>query len=303
MANNSTITLLESEEWIKRFVYNQKLSIGSYKEPLISSANQILQTILGKPFRWPFNRVVTGFVAVAGTQDYSLGAWAASTAFAKNFNIIDSNGNAQKVTTAGTSGATAPSWNATTGGTTADGTRTLVWTNQGSIPHASPSFTYGWIENASVQDPTTSKWTQVSNKVDLALDSSSARPMHISAELDSGTGSLIFRLMPVPDKAYPVAITLQQGAPLFTSLNQTWSPIPDNLSYVYQKGLLAEMFEFADDPRSIGSRQKFIASLLGAAEGLTATEINIFLNQWQAISGSPLEKQIQLQQGNQARGV
>lgn len=304
MANSSTKTILESMEWAKQFVYNRILSLGNFKEPLITSVNNIKQTILGRPFRWQFNRVVTGFVATAGVQDYTLGNWAANTAFALAFRVIDTNGNSQRVTTAGTSGGSAPSWNPTAAGTTTDGT--VVWTNDGSIPNSSSSFTYGWIENASVKDIslTPSKWFQISSKVDLALDSSSARPQNISAELDTGNGNIVFRVMPVPAAAYPIAITLQQKASLVSSLNGTWAPIPDEFGYIYQIGLLSYVYEFADDTRWVSARQRFIASLLGAAEGLSETEKNIFLQgMWQPITGQPVWSQIQLQQGNQGRGV
>lgn len=60
-------------------------------------------------------------------------AWKAATAFALGTLIIDSNGNIQQVTTAGTSGGTQPAWNVTAiTGTTADGGGTLVWTNRGN---------------------------------------------------------------------------------------------------------------------------------------------------------------------------
>lgn len=42
--------------------------------------------------------------------------------------IVDSNGNTQRCTTAGTSGGTHPTWATAIGGTTADGAGTLVWT-------------------------------------------------------------------------------------------------------------------------------------------------------------------------------
>lgn len=61
-------------------------------------------------------------------QKATAAAWTASTAWALNTEIVDSNGNIQKVTTAGTGGATAPTW--ATSGTTTDGT--AVWTYQAS---------------------------------------------------------------------------------------------------------------------------------------------------------------------------
>ena len=109
--------------------------------------------------------------------------------------------------------------------------------------------------------------------------------------------------MPVPDKAYPVTITMQQSAQLITSLNQTWSPLPDDLGYVYQMGLLSFAYEFADDSRWAPTRQRFIAALLGAAQGLSQTEVDIFLANFNAISLGQIDRQITLQQGIQHRAV
>lgn len=297
----STTTLLRSLEFCKRFVFNRQLSIGDFKEPLITSANTVLQTILGKPFRWQFNRVVTGFVTTIGQQDYLLlYAWPASQVLTAGTLVVDSNGNSQKVTTPGTTNVTIPSFNNTLAGTTTD--NTVTWTNVGKIPNASASYNFGWIENASVQDPTSSKWIQIENKVDLALDAATSRPQFISAEIIGSLG-ITFRLMPVPDKAYPVAITLQQNAQLFTSLNQTWAPLPDDLGYIYQIGLLSFAYEFADDSRWAGTRQRFIAALLGAAEGLSQTEIDIFLANFNAISLGQIDRQITLNQGIQHRQI
>jgi hypothetical protein len=297
----STKTILASMEWVKRFIYNRNISIGDFKEPLITSVNTVFQTILGKPFHWSENRVVTGFVTTAGQQDYLLlYAWPASQVLTAGTFVIDSAGNTQKVTTPGTTNATIPSFNGTLNSTTTD--NTITWTNVGKIPNASASYSYGWIENVSVQDPTSSKWIQIENKVDLALDSAQSRPQYISAEI-VGTLGIVFRLMPVPDKAYVVALTLQQAPPLITSLNQTWAPLPDYLGYVYNTGLLAWAYEFADDNRSGQKKQEFVARLLGAAEGLTATEVDIFLSNFNALSLSPIERQIQMQQGNQGRST
>lgn len=57
-------------------------------------------------------------------------AWTASTWYAPKFFIVDSSGHLQQLTTAGTTGAAAPAWNATVGGTTND--NTAIWTNRGT---------------------------------------------------------------------------------------------------------------------------------------------------------------------------
>jgi hypothetical protein len=52
--------------------------------------------------------------------------WAASTAWTVGALVLDANGNVQRCTTAGTSGATAPTWATTPNATTNDGS--AVWT-------------------------------------------------------------------------------------------------------------------------------------------------------------------------------
>jgi hypothetical protein len=56
--------------------------------------------------------------------------WYPSTAYTLNYEIVDTLGHVQKVTTAGTSNTTRPNFNIT-GGTTPDGGGGLVWTDQG----------------------------------------------------------------------------------------------------------------------------------------------------------------------------
>ena len=63
---------------------------------------------------------------------YSYPAWQPSTVYPLGQQILDPSGNAQKVTTAGTSGTTAPVWSGTVGGTTSD--NSVVWTCLGPSP-------------------------------------------------------------------------------------------------------------------------------------------------------------------------
>jgi hypothetical protein len=57
-------------------------------------------------------------------------AWAANTAYSAGQMALDTNNSVQICTTGGTSGSASPSWNATVGGTTTDGS-TLIWTLAG----------------------------------------------------------------------------------------------------------------------------------------------------------------------------
>jgi hypothetical protein len=65
----------------------------------------------------------------------AFGAWVSLHAYAAGNLLIDSNGNTQRCTTAGTSGAAAPSWATTMGGTTTDST--VTWTL--AAMHTAPS--------------------------------------------------------------------------------------------------------------------------------------------------------------------
>jgi hypothetical protein len=61
----------------------------------------------------------------------TLAAWKANHTYALNTRILDSNGNVELVTTAGKSGAKAPTWSTVAGVVTDDGT--VVWTNVGAV--------------------------------------------------------------------------------------------------------------------------------------------------------------------------
>jgi hypothetical protein len=63
-------------------------------------------------------------------------AWLPSHPYSGNTKILDSNNNVELVTTPGNSGSTMPTFNATAGGTTTDGSNGLVWTNVGALPTA-----------------------------------------------------------------------------------------------------------------------------------------------------------------------
>jgi hypothetical protein len=303
MSASSSITLLQTSEWAKKLNFGRRSALGNYLEPAMTSANTILQTIVGAPFAWRWNRKVTGFITTAGQQDYVLFNWEASTGVQLDWLTVDDAGNSQQVTTTGTTGTTKPSWNHTKGGTTTDGG--AVWTNLGSIGvPVSQTYKFGWIETVSAQDTTLTppKWFEITSMLCLASDSAQARPRYIAAQGDDAAGNITFRVMPVPDASYPMSITIQEKPPLFTSTAQTWAPIPDEYSRIYNWGFLSLMWLFADDPRFGAANGKFVSQLLQSSEGLTETQLNIFLHNWEAITGQPVANADKMQQGTQARG-
>src|SRR5579859_4043554 len=85
----STLRLLDTMEWAKKFIANRATAIGNYLEPALTSANIIKQTILGAPFRWRWNRTMTGFVTTPGQQDYYIFNWTASTPVEAGWVLVD----------------------------------------------------------------------------------------------------------------------------------------------------------------------------------------------------------------------
>jgi len=73
MAN--TLSIANTMNWTAAFIEQQPMKINGM-EPALSSARIILETVLGPPFAWPFNRTVVNYVSagqdqvVAGLNDF-----------------------------------------------------------------------------------------------------------------------------------------------------------------------------------------------------------------------------------------
>ena len=137
---------------------------------------------------------------------------------------------------------------------------------------------FGWIEKAvgyEVADGNRAFELQVG--LLSGGESLQNEPTRIAAQYDDGNGNITFRLFPAPDKAYNIVIEWQQAAPQFSSLTQTWAPIPDYLSFVYNTGFDAMSFQYMSDPRFQGTMQLFYTELSNVAEGLTESQKNIWL--------------------------
>jgi len=300
---SSTYTVGQMVTWAEPFIDNAPLTRNGTIEPAVSIANIVVQIFLQMPFRWRWNRQVTGFICQAGVQDYLLGNWTQETTLPVGFRAIDTNSNSQRVTTKGVTGSDQPAWNTSANGTTMDGT--VVWTNDGPIPNSSNLYSFYWIENCTANDINSAnqKWYAVSPKIDLELSAAQSRPMNIAAELDDGNGNITFRLMPPPDAAYPIAITIQKKPVVITKLGDTFAPIPDEYLMLVRWGFLAwanyYLGRLADFQTA---NAKFVAGLLAAQTGLTETEKDVFMKAYDSFTASQMFL-TKLQIGAQARGV
>lgn len=311
----STKRIADTINWAKRMSFNRNPVIGNSLEPALTSAQMVMQTLLSPPFDWWWNseEIVFNTNATANSATVTnigiaggvLTVTAANT-FSKGNLVIGSaigtytalNGFLLEILAASPTQFTANVPFANYGPAADTGTMTNTTTQDYTV--AAPEFSH--IEHASVYDPSSTPptWFELTVKNNLSLDSSTARPEFLSPEVEDGNGNMTFRVQPAPDKSYPISIHVQLAAPEITSINQTWAPLPDFMQYIYDWGFLALIWHFADDPRAAVANQKFLAGILGRAEGLTEQERNIFLNAWSGLTGL---QNMTMQQGRQALGV
>jgi hypothetical protein len=330
----SNIQISDTINWAKRLTFNHNPVIGNSLEPALTSANIVIQTILGPPFEWWWNSEdltfttsptapvatstsstisATGVLTVTASNSFGVGASVLVAAFTGALAPL----NGQLVAVTGVIG-TFPNYTGftaqvpfnTLGPDTSSGTFTSLTTQDYVVAppagyNAIGGATQGWfshIEHGSVYDvsSTTPRWVELTTKNNLSLDSATGRSTFISPESEDTNGNVTFRVMPSPDEAYPISLHVMLTPPQITSVNQTWAPLPDYLQNVYSLGFLGWMLAFNDDPRAPMYNSQFKAALLARQDGLTAEERDVFLNNWDMLTS---RQQMNAQQGTQARGV
>jgi hypothetical protein len=163
---------------------------------------------------------------------------------------------------------------------------------------------FGWLESATAQDTVTPQAIQLNVSLNDESEIQQNQPNKISARLDDGNGNITFRITPPPTANFTVAdLTYQNASPKFAKMSDTWAPIPDYFSNIYQTGLLAKAYEFVGDERYAATMQLFIRQLIAANGGLNATQINIFASEF-GLTPLTLSNMTQNSQiSNQSRGL
>ncbi len=151
----------------------------------------------------------------------------------------------------------------------------------GTQDYAVSAANFGWLEKATLTDATVTPnaTTELVNQMNLSEEATQNQPVFISPRLDNNTGTITFRLSPNPDKVYTVTLTSQNAPSNFANLTDTWSPIPDYMSYLYTQGFMAKTYEYFLDERYNTVLQLFVKQLVAANGGLDETQANIFLGQ------------------------
>jgi hypothetical protein len=310
----ATKTVTDSINWTKPFLNWANLTIGVNQEPALTSANLTLQTIVGPPFVWPWNRNNTFFLTTVGQQDYSVAlsnfgfleaasielcgtitsvtvaANIATFQAVNGFNTLPNSGEGQIVTTTGCTtsalNGSFPIISATpTSFTVAIVTSNITESESGALAVAGPSTV---VEL---------KWGALSE--DRALD----KPGFISTQMSDESGTTYtFRLMPIPENNYRVNLIYQESPTLLTDVSNTWG-VPNQIQYIYNYFFAFFMFDYFDDPRASKYRQLAVASLLARQSGLSETDRNLFLGNWLPIMQEEISTQGSATQGNQAKGI
>ncbi len=310
----ATKTVTDSINWTKPFLNWADLTIGVNQEPALTSANLTLQTIVGPPFIWPWNRNNTFFLTTIGQQDYSValsnfgfleaasielcGTITSVTVLANvatfqainGFGTLLNGGEGQIVTTTGCTtsalNGSFPIISATpTSFTVAIITSNITESESGALAVAGPSTV---VEL---------KWGALSE--DRALD----KPGFISTQMSDESGTTyVFRLMPIPENNYRVNLIYQESPTLLTDVSNTWG-VPNQIQYIYNYFFAFFMFDYFDDPRASKYRQLAVAALLARQSGLSETDRNLFLGNWLPLMQEEISTSGSATQGNQAKGI
>lgn len=236
----STRNIMASALFSMPFIGYQPVNISN-NEPAVTAANLTKQTILGPPFKWPWNR---------GTFHVQLDA--AESVWGQDylFELDD----------------------------------------------------FHFIEKLWLTD-SDGKVNEISNIVQsLASESVSKRPSSAAMNWMDDSGNVTLRLNTLPDRAYMIDGYYQRAPVMMSSLANSWSPIPDHLSYIYDWGFLGFVSLLTKDARAPIFLGKFASHLLANQDGLTATQRNIFLGNFLEVMSAPGREQLAAQQGAQARG-
>jgi hypothetical protein len=162
---------------------------------------------------------------------------------------------------------------------------------------------FGYLETASLLDPASAIWFEipdVKNNSALAKSSTKARPQTISVQNSTGP---VLRFSAVPDKAYQLAAVYQLSSVKFATLTDSWAPIPDSFSDVYNNMVMGYYMDSCQDPRAPQYISRGIAGLLARQSGLSDMDKAIFMQGYLNLNSAVATQAMSIQQGKQALGA
>lgn len=224
----STRTLLQTVQWAQTMSEMTPIIgvAGFVNEPALTICNNVLQEMGSPPYNWKFNSVdTTGFYTVA-----TAGLGANPVPFA-------------------TPQCPNP--------------QTQVAPFCPPVQDYQHTYTdIQWIEAAWRVDALSTVLLQPLQPITavevLRKSSEVSTPEKVANMYPTNDGG-IFRLWPVPSvgKQWQIFVTYQRKIRLRTGLQETWEPFPDEMSWVINKGFLAEAYRHAFDPRFTAAYNDF----------------------------------------------
>jgi hypothetical protein len=160
---------------------------------------------------------------------------------------------------------------------------------------------FGFLETQWLID-SASKLHALGGAMSLPKDVAQARPTKMAPQYDDNGGNITFRFDRLPDQPYTVYGDYQKKARLMTSPASVWGVVPDEFSYIYNDGFMAMMMLLVNDSRFPIFENYFVSRLLGAQDGLSDQERDIFLGNWMRIVQTVTRSQGSANLGTAARG-
>lgn len=120
----------------------------------------------------------------------------------------------------------------------------------------------GWVEHATLEDHLSTAWVKPVRDIEvvsgLSKESIIQPPFKVCQQFENvqQCGNLaineqLIRFYPVPSsQIWKVYLFYQLKAPVKTTLEDNWSPWPDDLGYVLRSGVYAKALDHAEDPRA-----------------------------------------------------
>jgi hypothetical protein len=170
-----------------------------------------------------------------------------------------------------------------------------------------PVSDFGFIESGSLTVPNSAPIDAqniyaMQTRRNLDKTAQLGRPGFVSVFMDDGQGNITFRVgSAAPDQPYFVIVTYQKSFVPLTSTSQVL-PIPDKLVHIFKYGFASLALLYNQDTRFREMNQKFISTLLGTQQGLSAQEKNVFLVSWYTTLSDQVSIGPTVQQGFQERG-
>jgi hypothetical protein len=161
--------------------------------------------------------------------------------------------------------------------------------------------TLGFMETMWLADPA-GKIHALNGAISMAPNPAPGRPEKLAAQYDDNAGNITFRTDKTPDQNYTVYLDFQRKATLLTSAGSPWGGVPDEFNYIFNQGFLCLMSLLVNDSRFPIFENYFIGRLLGAQDGLTDQERNIFIANWVAMAGTLGRGQGSMNAGIAGRG-